>query len=89
MRNEEKKRVGRKPTGNAKTSTERGRTADDNLLKAGGSILSKVRLSPDATKALAALTDKNGSKREAIESAIIEAAKRLKSTSFTPNDNDC
>lgn len=69
---------GRPATGTAKSSTERGKDLETALRDAGGRILSRVRLSPEAAKALAALSELHGSDRAAIEGALIEAAKKIK-----------
>ena len=75
--NENKARRGRPVTGEARSSTERGKAADEALVQAGGRILSRVRLSPDAARALAFLAKQAGSDRAAIEQALIDAAKKL------------
>ena len=66
---------GRPPTGKAKTSTERGKAADEALMRAGGVILNKLRLSPEAAAALAQLIDSDGTVRDAIQQALIERVK--------------
>lgn len=75
--NNEPARRGRPVTGKAKTSTERGKAHDEALLAAGGRILSRVRLSPAAARALEALSAVHDSDRMAIEEALIEAAKKI------------
>lgn len=70
-------RLGRPPTGKAKSSTERGKSADDALVQSGGLILNKLRLSPEAAAALAQLVALDGTAREAIQLALIERAKNL------------
>jgi hypothetical protein len=50
---------GRPRTGTAKTSTARGKAADDALLAAGGRIV-RARLSPDAAAALDILAECTG-----------------------------
>lgn len=69
---------GRPVTGTAKSSTERGKALEDALREAGGRILSRVRLSPAAATALAALSDRCGSDRAAIEQALLDAAKKIR-----------
>ena len=72
-----KARKGRPVTGQAKSSTERGKAADEALVASGGRILSRVRLSPEAAAALLALSERDGGDRAAIEQALIEAVKKL------------
>lgn len=71
-------RPGRKESGNARSSTERGAAADKALLEAGGAIVSRLRLRPIAARALAILMDRegmeHGAQRAAIERALIDAA---------------
>jgi hypothetical protein len=67
---------GRPATGTAKTSTERGKAADDALLAAGGRIM-RARLSPDAATALDLLAERAGSQKEALDQALIHAAKSM------------
>ena len=71
-------RPGRKESGNARSSTERGAAADKALLDAGGAIVSRLRLRPIAARALAILMaregQEHGAQRAAIERALIEAA---------------
>lgn len=71
-------RRGRPFTGKAKTSTERGKELEATLRASGGRILSRVRLSPEAAKALEKLSPVHGSDRTAIEVALIDAAKKIK-----------
>lgn len=77
----EKPRRGRPPTGSAKSSTDRGKAADQVLLESGGLILNKVRFSPQAATALADLVNaaggERGAQRSAIENAVISAAENL------------
>ncbi len=68
---------GRPRSGAAKTSTQRGKAADDALVASGGRILSRVRLSAEAAGALAALSKRDGSDKAAIEQALTAAAKML------------
>lgn len=75
---EAKARRGRPVTGQAKTSTERGKAADEALVRSGGRILSRVRLSPEAAAALTTLAAREGSDRAAIEKALIAAAQPSK-----------
>lgn len=77
MKEVAKARRGRPVTGAAKTSTERGKAADEALLASGGRILSRVRLSPEAAAALVALSQLHHGDRAAIEQALIAAAKNL------------
>ena len=67
---------GRPRTGTAKTSTARGKAADDALLAAGGRIV-RARLSPDAAAALDILAERAGSQKEAFDQALIHAAKTM------------
>ena len=67
---------GRPVTGTAKTSTERGKAADDALLAAGGRIV-RARLSPDAAAALDLLAERAGSQKDALDQALIHAAKTI------------
>lgn len=71
-------RPGRKESGNARSSTERGAAADKALLDAGGTIVSRLRLRPIAARALAILMEQegqeHGAQRAAIERALIDAA---------------
>lgn len=61
-----------------RTSTERGSAADEALREAGGTIVSRLRLSPVAARALEILMERearaHGKQRAAIERALIEAA---------------
>ncbi|MBY0242141.1 MAG: hypothetical protein K2X55_22800 [Burkholderiaceae bacterium] len=61
-----------------RTSTERGSAADKALLDSGGAIVSRLRLSPIAARALEILMEREakayGKQRAAIERALIEAA---------------
>jgi hypothetical protein len=66
---------GRPVTGNATSSTERGKIADAALLESGGAII-RLRLSPEAATALGVLLERGGSQRDAIELALIDAARR-------------
>ena len=68
---------GRPPTGKAKSSTARGKAADEALLAAGGRIV-RARLSPDAASALDVLAERAGSQKEAFDQALIFAAKSIK-----------
>ncbi len=76
-----KARRGRPSTGTAKSSTDRGKAADEALLASGGLILNKVRFSPEAATALADLVNaaggERGAQRSAIENAVISAAKKI------------
>lgn len=71
-------RPGRKESGNARSSTERGAAADKALLEAGGTIVSRLRLRPIAARALAILMERegqeHGAQRAAIERTLIDAA---------------
>lgn len=66
---------GRPITGEAKTSTERGKEMEAALLASGGRVLRSVRLSPEAASALRALSEKLGTDRAAIEYALIQTKK--------------
>jgi hypothetical protein len=68
---EAKRGRGRPVTGEAMTSTERVKAADEALVSAGGRVISRTRLSPQATAALAVLSRRYGSDRAAIEAALI------------------
>lgn len=76
-----KARRGRPSTGTAKSSTDRGKAADEALLASGGLILNKVRFSPLAASALTKLVNEaggeRGAQRSAIENAVICAAENL------------
>lgn len=74
MAEEEKRSRGRPATGKAKTSTERGRAADDALKASGGRIVNRVRLGKESTDALTVLKQHYGSDRVAFESALVEWA---------------
>lgn len=67
---------GRPRTGTAKTSTARGKAADDALLAAGGRIV-RARLSPDAAAALDVLAARAGSQKEAFDLALVFAAQNI------------
>ena len=73
----EKRPVGRPPKANPTTSTERGKAFNDALIAAGGRVLNRLRLSPEASSALETLTTERSSDgkaisdREAIEQALI------------------
>ncbi|CAG9242323.1 conserved hypothetical protein [Burkholderia diffusa] len=73
---EAKRSRGRPVTGEAMTPTERVKAADAALVAAGGRVISRTRLSPEATTALAALSERYGSDRAAIEAALIDLNKR-------------
>lgn len=75
MKEATKPRRGRPVTGKAKSSTERGKAADEALVASGGRILSRLRLSPEAAAALVALSERDGGDRIAIEQALVAAAK--------------
>ncbi len=66
---------GRPATGVAKTSTERGRSADQMLVESGGRVLSRVRLGKEAADALVRLKIKYGTERAAIEWALLSIDK--------------
>ncbi|NHR04400.1 hypothetical protein HA052_04240 [Chromobacterium haemolyticum] len=71
---EEKRGRGRPATGNAKSSTERGRAADEALKAAGGRIVNRVRLSKEGVDAQEMLSQHYGSDRVAFETALVEWA---------------
>jgi hypothetical protein len=48
---------------------------DEALIASGGRILSRTRLTAEASAALAALAKRHGSDRAAIEAALIEQAR--------------
>lgn len=73
-----KKPRGRKPTGKALSSTERGKVHDEAIRASGGRILSRVRLDADAAKALDVISGKMGSDRLAIETSLVSYAKTIK-----------
>jgi hypothetical protein len=73
---EQKRGRGRPVTGEAKTPTQRVKALDEALVASGGRILNRTRLSPEATAALAALSERYGSDRAAIEAALIDLNKR-------------
>lgn len=70
----EPRRRGRPATGpspDAKTPTQRVKALDAELIASGGRVLGRVRLSADAARALAYLSEEYGSDRAAIEAALI------------------
>jgi hypothetical protein len=71
------KRRGRPASGKALTSSQRVQRADALLLAEGGRILNRVRLSPDAAKALAYLSEVYGSDRAACQASIIAKCRQL------------
>lgn len=75
---------GRPPTGKAKSSTARGKAADEALVAAGGRIV-RARLSPDAASALDMLAERAGSQKEALDWALIFASEHIK---FIVDTND-
>lgn len=77
MKEVSKPRRGRPVTGEAKSSTERGKAADGALVASGGRILSRLRLSPEAAAALAVLSERDGGDRVAIEQALVAAVTKL------------
>lgn len=70
-----KARRGRPATGTAKTATQRSQERDKALLDAGGRIISRLRLSPEAAAALARQVGRFADERAAIEAALIELDK--------------
>lgn len=66
-----KARRGRPTTGSAKTATQRSQERDKALLDAGGRIISRLRLSPEAAAALARQAERFTDERAAIEAALI------------------
>jgi len=62
---------GRPVSGTAKTPTERSQARDSALLAAGGRVINRVRLSPEATVALSRFADGFSDERSAIEAALI------------------
>lgn len=69
---------GRPPTGNAKTSTERGKSRDAALIESGGKIVSRLHLSASASESLASLSVIYGGNRAAIEAAIFNLDAKTK-----------
>lgn len=66
------KRRGRPPTGTAKSASERSKERDNALLAAGGKIISRLRLGPEAAAALARLRESGApTDRAAIERALL------------------
>jgi hypothetical protein len=68
---EAKSGMGRPVMGEAMTPTERVKADDATLVASGGRVISRTRLSPEATAALATLSERYGSDRAAIEAALI------------------
>lgn len=68
---EAKRGRGRPTTGEAMTSSERAAKRDRELLEKGGRILRNLRLSADASRALARIAAHCDSDRGAIEAALI------------------
>lgn len=64
-------RRGRPVSGTAKTATERSQERDSALLAAGGRVINRMRLSPEAAAALARFVDGFPDERSAIEAALI------------------
>ncbi|AMR80268.1 hypothetical protein A2G96_09415 [Cupriavidus nantongensis] len=73
---EAKRGRGRPATGEAKTATQRVKDLDAALVESGGRILNRLRLSAEATAALANQSERYGSDRATIEAALIELDKR-------------
>jgi hypothetical protein len=66
------KRRGRAPTGEAKSASERSKERDSALIAAGGKIISRLRLGPEAAAALARLRASGApTDRAAIEQALL------------------
>jgi len=72
----QKARRGRKPSGEAKTSTQRSKAADEALVAAGGRVM-RARLSPAAATALATIKASLGSDKDALDAALIFAAENM------------
>lgn len=66
---------GRPPTGEAKSSNERGKAMESALIASGGRVMSRVRISAEAASALAKLVRKHGTERAAIEYALMHVGK--------------
>ncbi|NHR04386.1 hypothetical protein HA052_04170 [Chromobacterium haemolyticum] len=78
---EEKKRGrGRPVTGNAKTPTERVQASEAAILADGGQRLGTVRIGAEASLALEVLIARYGSKKAAVEAALIAHAKIIVGT---------
>ncbi|HEP6431504.1 TPA: hypothetical protein VDB83_005836 [Burkholderia cenocepacia] len=66
-----KRSRGRPASGAAMTSSERAEKREKQLREAGGRTLSRLRLGPEASRALTEIAPNYKSEREAIEAAII------------------
>jgi hypothetical protein len=75
---------GRPVTGNAKTSAERSKAADEALVAAGGRVL-RARLSPAAAAALATIKASLGSDKDALDAALVFAAENMQLNVGTNN----
>lgn len=76
MEEVQKPRRGRRPTGEAKTSAQRSKAADEALVAAGGRVM-RARLSPAAATALATIKASMGSDKDAMDAALIFAANNM------------
>lgn len=77
---EQKQGRGRKRTGMAKSTTQRVDAHEAALQAEGGERLGTVRVSAEAVQALAKLIEHYGSKKAAVEAALIEHAKTIVGT---------
>lgn len=77
---EQKTGRGRKPTGNAKSTSQRVGAHEKALQAEGGERLGTVRISAEAVQALAILIEHYGTKKSAVENALIEQAKIIVGT---------
>lgn len=69
---ESRKRSGRPVSGKAKSASERSKERDHALVAAGGRIISRLRLGPEAAAALARLRESGApTDRAAIERALL------------------
>jgi hypothetical protein len=66
-----KAKRGRPVTGTAKTATERSQGRDATLVDAGGRVINRLRLSPEAAAALARFANGFPDERSAIEAALL------------------
>lgn len=78
MEEVEKPGRGRRPTGEAKTSAQRNKAADEALVAAGGRVY-RARLAPASNAALSALSARLCmSDKDALDAALIFAEKNMK-----------
>lgn len=74
----EPRRRGRRPSGKAKTSTERNDARRERLRQSGGRLLSTVMLGPVAAAALAELTAGGRTIDQEISAALVERLAALR-----------